>query len=95
MRLWDPINEESLRHQTTQLTVKVQPHRTHYDVLRNTNHIVVFTATFYSFSTGCQLRIVRIFKICLSTNSFIHSFILRDSAYYGKIQIELHTNQFK
>ena len=60
MRLWDPINEESLRHQTTQLTVKVQPHRTHYDVLRNTNHIVVFTATFYSFSTGCQLRIVRI-----------------------------------
>ena len=68
MRLCDPINEASLRHQTTQLTVKLQHHRTHYDVLRNTNHIVVFTATFYSFSTGCQLRIVRIFKICLSTN---------------------------
>ena len=42
MRLCDPINEESLRHQTTQLTVKLQHHRTHYDVLDNTNHIVVF-----------------------------------------------------
>ena len=60
MRLCDPINEASLRHQTTQVTVKLQPHRPHYDVLGNTNHIVVFTATFYSFSTGCQLRIVRI-----------------------------------
>ena len=68
MRLCDPINEEYLRHQTTQLRVKLQPHRPHYDVLGNTNHIVVFTATFYSFSTGCQLRIVRTFKICLSTN---------------------------
>ena len=68
MRLCDPINEERLRHQTTQLTIKLQHHRTHYDVLGNSNHIVVFTATFYSCSTGCQLRIVSIFKIYLSTN---------------------------
>ena len=66
MRLCDPINEESLRHQTTQLRVKLHPRRPHYDVLGNSNYIKVLTATFIHFSTGCQLRIVRIFKICLS-----------------------------
>ena len=62
MRLCDPINEESLRHQTTQLRFKLQPHRPHYDVIGNSNHIVVLTATFYSFSTGCHMRMISIFK---------------------------------
>ena len=42
MRLCDPINEESLRHQTTQLRVELHPRRPHYDVLGNSNHIVMF-----------------------------------------------------
>ena len=69
MRLCDPINEASLRHQTTQVTVTLQPHRPHYDVLGNSNYIEVLKLLhFIHFSTGCQLRIVRIFKLCLSTN---------------------------